>query len=161
MRLTPLQRFESKYVPEPNSGCWLWDHRSERTGYGTYFRVSPVGRGIGPHRASWLLHRGPIPDGLCVCHKCDNRVCVNPEHLFLGTYADNMKDASQKGRMRWRCVTRALPVGERHHASKLTAEAVRQIRLSDLSGAELARCHGVTNVTISRIRRRIIWRHVA
>jgi len=154
-------KFAASYMPEPNSGCWLWlgavDHK---TGYGHF--SSTRSNITGAHRASWQLHKGAIPTGLCVCHKCDVRSCVNPDHLFLGTYSENMQDAARKGRMRWKQgESRNLPIGEKHHQSKLTAEQVREIRESRLSGISFARKFGVSNVTISRIRRGIIWRAAA
>lgn len=95
--MTEAERFDDKYIPEPNSGCWLWTGSLNRFGYGKFYA-----RG-----ASWLAHRfsyelriGPVPEQLHVCHKCDVTQCVNPDHLFLGTHADNMRDKSLKGRSR-------------------------------------------------------------
>lgn len=90
-----LSRFEAKYIPEPNSGCWLWTAGVDSSGYGTFIYD---GRTLGAHRVSFMLHRGVIPGGLLVCHTCDVRVCVNPNHLFLGTIQDNIDDRDRKGR---------------------------------------------------------------
>jgi hypothetical protein len=90
--------FKAKCVPEPNTGCWLWlqpDIRGGRISYG-HFRIDR--RPMGAHRASWLLYRGEIPAGAHVLHRCDTPSCVNPDHLFLGTHDDNMRDMAQKGR---------------------------------------------------------------
>lgn len=163
MRGPALERFEAKVWPEPNSGCWLWGGSLEGgDGYGQFMTNSGrPARVVGSHRASWELHYGPIPDGLLVCHKCDNRACVNPGHLFLGTMKDNMADASRKGRMNWKVNTRdGLPRGSAHHQAVLTEVQVLAIRASTEVGARLAEEYGVSNNTISRIRRRKIWRHL-
>ena len=87
-------RFFSK-VKKTNS-CWEWQG-AKRLGYGV-FKVD--GKTKGAHRQSWELHKGVIPKGLLVLHKCDNRGCVNPSHLFLGSHSDNMKDVQMKGRLK-------------------------------------------------------------
>ena len=89
------ERFHEKYVPVTETGCWIWT-RSKCRGYG---RISYNGTGKMAHRISWEIHCGPIPEGMLVLHKCDVPACVNPEHLFLGTYKDNTQDAIKKGRL--------------------------------------------------------------
>lgn len=152
------EKFRNSYIPEPNSGCWLWlGFVHPRTGYGQF----SAGRRTQTlaHRQSWKMHRGQIPEGYCVCHKCDVRTCVNPDHLWLGTYADNMRDAAQKGRMNWKAEhCRDLRKGSQHPAAKLTESQVRDIRSSSTAGVEAARAHGVSPVTVSRIRRGLTWR---
>ena len=96
-----MERFEEKYTPEPNSGCWLWLGACNRDRYGceTYGVIGTTPRGTSlAHRIAWLLYRGPIPTGLILLHRCDNQQCVNPDHLRLGTYADNNADMVAKGR---------------------------------------------------------------
>lgn len=96
MREERLADFEASFIPEPNSGCWLWERPGllGPMGYG-HFRYQGV---VAAHRASWLLYRGPIPMGLFICHKCDNPSCVNPDHLYLGTAQDNIADRDRRGR---------------------------------------------------------------
>lgn len=90
-----LPRFESKFIPVTESGCWLWLRRTSPAGYGHFGRKHGSCQA---HRVAWELYKGPIPDGMNVCHVCDVRCCVNPDHLFLGTQQDNMRDCWNKGR---------------------------------------------------------------
>jgi hypothetical protein len=100
-----LERFEAKFIPEPNTGCWLWV-AGTRNGYGSITvgsRTDRSQRSVAAHRLAWELYVGPIPDGdgyhgVCVCHSCDIPQCVNPAHLFLGTQGDNITDMMAKGR---------------------------------------------------------------
>src|SRR5690606_33099234 len=105
---------------------------------------------------SWQLHFGEIPDGMVVCHTCDNPSCVNPHHLFLGTPADNNQDRTRKGRT-------VAPVGEEHGLSKLTEKQVLEIRElanEGMTKAAIARQYGVDRGTIYHIVNRITWRHL-
>lgn len=103
--------------------CWLWIGGTNRSGteYGNINNGTPK-KTLLAHRVSWEIHFGPIPDGMEVCHNCpggDNSLCVNPDHLFLGTHADNMRDASIK---------KQVQTGENHHNAKLTWAIVRAMR---------------------------------
>lgn len=98
-RMTLAARYWSRVVRTGEGECWSWDGSTSR-GYGQL--SSPRGRGNAPvkaHRVSYEMHYGPIPTGMEVCHRCDNPPCSNPEHLFLGTHADNMRDMGAKGRV--------------------------------------------------------------
>lgn len=92
---TLLQRFEANYIPEPNSGCWIWLGPINSEPRAT---VHYLGRQDQAARVSYALYRGAIPQGMCVCHFCDTPLCVNPDHLWLGTRSDNMRDMYAKGR---------------------------------------------------------------
>ena len=135
----------------PATGCLEWTATTGRWGYG---RTTMDGRTVYAHRAAWIVAHGPIPDGLFVCHTCDNTGCVNVRHLFLGTHADNMRDMVEKGR--------AHP-GEKHGRAKLTddqALTIRRRRAAGERGVDLAREYGVTTRTITRIVRGENWRHL-
>lgn len=133
--------------------CWVWSGFKRPTGYGTNYGMSEPRA----HRMSWALHNGPIPEGLCVCHRCDNPPCCNPAHLFLGTVGDNMRDRTQKGRQFIRC-------GELAAKAKLTAVDVLAIRLrsgrGDSNRAIAQDYPSVQTKTIRRIVKRETWNHI-
>lgn len=138
-------RFEAMYMPEPNSGCWLWLRYCNRQGYGSFqFRRKPCMA----HRFSYFLNFGNLPDRLVVMHKCDNPYCVNPDHLALGTLLENNKDRHAKGRD---------ARGPGHGRSRLSVEIVNSIRSSERSAAELAELYGVHRTTIHRARKGWSW----
>jgi len=146
-RQTPLiERFHAGYIVDP-SGCWLWQKRKDRNGYG---RLSGGGL-TKAHRVAYELFVGPVGD-LHVCHHCDVPACVNPAHLFLGTNADNTRDAARKGRMRGH----SSP-GEANGNARLALTQVETIRQSTERSIVLARQYGVSRHHIWLIRTGKSW----
>src|SRR5687767_9041671 len=105
-----------KSVERHDSGCWIWTGARINSGYG---RIVVNGKQTSTHRYSYTLYNGPIPEGLCVCHTCDTPACVNPAHLFVGTFRDNKLDSVHKGRH---------AKGETNGNAKLTREDAEEIR---------------------------------
>ena len=130
------------------SGCWEWLGCKDVGGYG---RVTLKKTNRLAHRCMYEHMNGEIPDGAHICHKCDNRSCINPEHLYLGTHQDNMKDRDAKGRG-------VVPRGEHHHKAKLTWARVREIRSTEEPANALAKKFGVCKSTIERVRRGRFWK---
>lgn len=145
-----LHSFINNFVPEPNSGCWLWTGTIFRNGYGR-MNFGYRGSGRGAHRVAWELYHGHVPEGMCVLHRCDTKLCVNPDHLFLGTSADNCMDRHAKGRTR-------TSSGEAHGSAKLTADQVLEIREGKGTLNEMASRFGVSFSVVGQIRRNEIWR---
>lgn len=147
------ETIESRFWPKVSIGtmeqCWMWTGSKLPTGYGR------IGRGqdglvpIGAHVLSWIIHNGAFDSNLCVCHKCDNPSCVNPNHLFLGTQQRNLEDMRSKGRQTF---------GESHGTSKLTQANVDFIRSSDWTQERLATRFGVSQTCISKIKLRQRWK---
>jgi len=142
---TVAQRFWPKVAKASADECWLWTAGLfSRHGYGQ-FRKHKYANPEKAHRVSWELHNGPIPNGLNVLHRCDIRPCVNPNHLFLGTQADNIADMVAKGR------SRPVP----HYGPRLSPLSMGDrtaIRASNAQGVDLAVMYRVSPATISRIR---------
>lgn len=153
-------RFWIKFE-RPKGGCWEWKASKDGHGYGLIQRGGYGrkygGKSIRAHRVSWMLHNGMIPDRLCVLHKCDNTSCVNPNHLFLGTKADNAHDRDDKGR-------HVAFHGEGHPMSKLTNENIKSIRhlfaIKKYNGVQLAKMYNISHCTAYRIINRVIWKHI-
>lgn len=142
--MTEAERFWARVECGAEDECWEWTEGRWHFGHG---RVRFDGRQERAHRVAWrLAHERPIPDGLCVLHRCDNPPCCNPVHLFLGTQGDNMADMARKGRSMH---------SERNHRGKLTAKQVTEIRklyaVGDVSQKELAARYGVTQPSIGAI----------
>jgi hypothetical protein len=158
----PLTRFwEHVQKSDKPNGCWEWQGAKtgkDTTGYGIFH--GQYNHLTLAHRFSYELHKGPIPEGLFVCHTCDNRGCVNPDHLFLGTPAENAQDAAQKGRMS--VLTKGHP-GELNNTTKLTESdvlAIRARRANGESPSKLASEYGVARSTIYAIVTRKTWCHI-
>lgn len=148
------ERFWAKVARRGQNECWLWTGHRNPFGYG---RIGTDGTVALAHRASWELHNGPIPDGLCVLHRCDNPSCVNPKHLFLGTREENNLDRVAKGRS-------ADTRGEGHPNARLTNASVSEARALHLDGwsaTSLSRRYGVHLSTICLVLKRKTWSHVA
>lgn len=136
-----------------NTECIEWPAGRNSRGYGVKWDGA---RAQLAHRMAWISERGPIPPGLCVLHRCDNPPCVNVEHLYLGTKADNARDRSARKRHR-------DDRGEKHPGAKLTEKKVLKIRARLASGEgcrNIARDFHVTPQMIRRIDRRLAWRHI-
>lgn len=139
-------RFHDKFVPDPNSGCWLWTGASKELGYGVIglgHREDGIAKA---HRVAYQLYKGDIPQGMNVLHSCDLPCCVNPAHLRLGTLSDNARDCVSRGRHK-------TPDnrGERATWAKLNAEKVAQIKNREMTGAAYAKLYGVSKSTIYQI----------
>ena len=144
-------RFHSRYIPEPNSGCWIWLGKLSAYGYGLIpANGNRKTKELLAHRVSVELSGRTIPPKHCACHKCDTPSCVNPDHLFIGTKAQNSQDMAHKGRS-----TKA----ERNPQSKLTLDQVLAIRADIATPATvLATQYGVTQWTIRNYRSRRTWK---
>lgn len=134
-----LDRFMAKTTPEPNTGCWIWLGAITNKGYGRLGLGTREDGHATAHRVAWMLFRGADPAGSFVCHRCDNRWCVNPHHLFLGTAFDNTADMMRKGR---------------HGRARISLDDRLNIIASGLGHRELAERYGVSPDRIYNIRRR-------
>lgn len=128
-------------------GCWVFTGSCSK-GYG---RISYKGNRVSIHRLSYSLYNGEIPDGMFVCHKCDNRKCFNPEHLFLGTNSDNLQDCAKKGRHHH---------GNQHAMAKINGHTAQLIRLENGPQSKIAEKFGISQSLVSNIMNRKVWKHV-
>ncbi len=140
---TPAERLATKWTPEPNTGCWLWIARVTKTGYGEIYWPEAK-RPVLAHRASWMIHVGPIPAGFHVLHRCNNGGlgCINPAHLYIGTHQDNMRDLVRAGNT------------TRVHA-QASLEAMRAVAATGIfTQRELARWWGISASFASAVIKR-------
>lgn len=133
MKTSRVDRFWQRV--RKGEGCWEWTGTLDPKGYGVFSARWSATTRRGTHRISWEIHNGPVPEGLCVCHRCDNPCCVRPDHLFLGTPADNSRDAAIKGRM----------------SRKLTRENVAEIRALAARGIPLVTIAGMYEVSAATV----------
>lgn len=140
---------------EKTDGCWLWRGALNQKGYGSIQEGGKGSKRVATHRLSYQLANGPVPDGLFVLHKCDVPNCVNPDHLWLGTHEDNMRDMREKGR-----ASTDAPKGTHNGKALLNEGIVRYIRASPLGHAALSRELGVSPNCIRGVRTGRTWSHV-
>lgn len=147
------KRFWEKVSQKSEDECWNWNAGTDGTERGAF---SFHGKPERAYRVAWILTNGEIPDGMSVCHKCDNPRCCNPKHLFIGTQADNALDMWNKGRG-------ASPRGERNGRAKLTTEnilEIRQLSAQGLSSRKIASRMDVSKTQINEVLKGNIWKHV-
>ena len=158
MKITNTERFWRKVDRRDPHECWEWQGGTKGIPYGV-FLTTPAFKQRKvtiPSRYSWELHHGPVPEGMCVLHRCDNPPCVNPAHLFLGTPSDNTQDMLEKGRHPSRA-------GEANGWASLTEADVREMRRlygEGMRNADIARHMGLDPRTTHRIVRRKSWAHI-
>ena|ERR1019366_4582631 len=147
--ISDQELIERHASPEPNSGCWIWGGYLNSYGYG---RLGRNRSERGAHRLAYRVYRGPIPEGMLVLHRCDMPCCVNPNHLFLGTDADNNNDCIAKGRA-------VHPAGEKQGLAKLTWKDVRAIRAvrGIFTIRSLAHKYHVERSTVRNVLRGVTW----
>lgn len=151
--------FWSRVEVRDKNQCWPWREKLSNSGYGSF---SMEGMLLGAHVWAWKFSGGLEPDGQCVLHRCDNRSCCNPFHMFLGSMSDNSQDAWEKGRNILQRAEFVRPAGEKHVNAKLTAKQVARIRELYRDGKyyqhELALKFGVSQGLISQIVRGVAWK---
>jgi len=138
-------------IPEPNSGCWFWDGKCDRAGYGV---VATRPRHLSAHRLAYQLFCGEIPEGGCILHSCDQPSCINPDHLRVGSHGDNSNDRVARGRA-------AGPKGERHAAALLSASDVLAIRADTRRHRLIAADYGISARHVSSLKAGLYWKHIA
>ena len=143
---------------EVSGDCWLWKGAKTNLRHGHAYGVisDKNKKRTMAHRVSWEIYVGPIPEGLCICHHCDNGLCVKPAHLFIGTIADNNRDAREKGRI-------PFPKGEFHGMAKLESTQVLHMRMlyqDGLSTRKIASKFGISKAHAFQIVAYKRWKHI-
>lgn len=146
MRKTLLERFEEKTLLIPFSTCHWWDGAPDRNGYG---RISVGSVNYSAHRMAYKIYKGEIPENMIVCHTCDNPMCVNPDHLWLGTNRENLQDMVKKGR-----------TGERGRKFNRNKAATIRFLSESFSTKEIAAFYSVKPRAIRNIINRKTWKHI-
>lgn len=145
-----ISKFGNLIMPEPNTGCWLWFGN-----YGEHYGIFCYrSKSTSAHRWSYIIHKGEIPKGLCVCHACDMPACVNPDHLFVGTIQENNKDCYNKRRHAY---------GTKNGSNKLDEHSVRQVVYLNsikMSSVTICKMFGIGDTTFRKIIYGRLWSHV-
>lgn len=145
------EEFESRIMPEPNTGCWLWIGKIDKDGYGGMSYNLVYDRA---HRWSYQIYTGPILDDLYILHHCDTRSCVNPDHLYQGTPKNNSNDRVRRNRG---------AIGEAHGGSKLDSlqiKVIRSLQSSGIEQKEIAKYFNVTPALINLIIKNKLWKNL-
>lgn len=137
----------SKILKQDN-GCWVWIGSKNHTGFYGYGAIHWKNKTYLVHRFIYEMCKGKIPNGMDLCHKCDNPPCCNPEHMFVGTRSDNMRDSYEKGRS---------PRGEKHYKAKLKTLDIISIREDPRKYIVIAKDYGVGARQISYIKKGKSW----
>lgn len=148
-----VERFHEKWILNPVNGCWEWTASLNGNGYGQIKRPGERRQYIAS-RLSYLIHYGAIPDGMFVLHTCDNRLCVKPSHLFLGTADDNAQDMKAKGRH-----THGV-TGHSHKINDDKARQIHKLKSEGVSQSEIGRIFGLSQSTIWKILTGQKWKHI-
>ena len=141
------ERFWAKVNKNTESGCWEWEASCNQYGYGQFSDIN--GKTIKAHRYSYELNKGPIPEGMCILHSCDNRRCCNPNHLSVGSHLENYHDMLNKNRQ--------------HYKNILNSEKVKNIKIRLQSGEfykNIAKEFDIPSVTVYHIKTGKTWAHV-